>query len=201
MNIAELERLITEETVRRCGHEERKGKLSMSWLHLPDQEILNRYRNGCAMSVEQKRKLYQGTHAEDGMFERLLPYWTEVMGIPVFTTGSVVPALAERVRNVLVSAYDGRLTGHIDFVISKDEFIEYKTIAAKAGFEAQRQQNRVSFKTSCQCQSYLLWGRFEKCLVVTECLESGDLWIVEIRPHESHQTLLREKVERLLGKI
>jgi hypothetical protein len=187
MNATTLQKLIEDESIRQCGHEERKGKLSMSWLHLPEGEILQRVRTGCQMDDQTKLKLFQGTWAEEGMINRLMP--------------AIYGETFKKVFNVEISAFDSRLTGHIDFILDAETIVEYKCIGTREKFDKQKAQGKVPFKVFSQVQSYLLWGKYKKAFVVYECRDDGTIWVTEMPPHLNRQHELMEIAMRILSKI
>ncbi len=181
-----LQEDLVDETILECGHEERVGQLSMSSLYLPLEEILDRIRNGCAQTRENKLKLYQGKHAERGMRERLR-------------------ALALR-RGLLfeeprvLNALDGRLTGHTDCGIG-GAVVEIKTVPDADVLSKMRARAVVPYRVRCQVNAYMKWGPYPKALVVYETRCEGLIWVTELLPDLFLQSDLEKKALTVLGKI
>lgn len=181
-----LQSLLIQETINQCGHEERKGQLSMSWLSLPTEEILKRVRNGCAQSDESKLLLYQGTHSEKGMRERL----------DALCLSRHLPLYAPRV----ISAFGGRLTGHTDGSI-ENTVIEIKTVPDGKILREMASRGRVPFKVYSQVNAYMLWGEYRDALVIYEARGDGALWVTHVTPNKDLQKELDSKVRDVLRQI
>lgn len=187
MNAQELQQLLIAETVRQCGHELRQGQLSMSWLHLPQDIIIDQFRRGHYQLDEVKLKLYQGTWAEKGLLARL-------EGL------SHCSNLKYEGPRVL-KAFDGRLTGHVDAVINDIEFVEYKTVPTNEILAQVKVHERPPFKVFSQVQSYLKWGEFKKGYVIYESREGGAPWVTEIYPNPTRFRALDKIVIDVLHRI
>ena len=159
----------------------------MSNLHLRIEEILERYRNGYHPDEEQKLKLFQGTQSEIGMRGRL-----EIVCKKL--------GLAWGDPRVL-SAYGGRLTGHTDGDIDGDTVIEIKTVPDVAILNKMKGGDRVPFKVFSQVNAYMLWGPYERALVIYETRNEGLLWLVEVLPNNRVQAELQAKAEEVLKRI
>ncbi len=179
----ELHKLLDEETYRQCGHEERKGQLSMSWLHLPEEEIIDKVLNGCAMDDRSKLKLYQGTYAERGIRERLSS---------LLNSTSLLCTQPK-----VLTAYDGRLTGHTDGSID-DALVEIKSVPDEYALAQTRSKGKLPFKVFCQINAYMLWGKYKRAFVIYESREEGLHWVSEHYPNNNCQRDLIAKVETVL---
>lgn len=188
IDIPKFELLLKAETAKRCGHEERKGQLSMSWLSLSDQEILARMKNGHTVDTETKLKLHKGTMAENDLRDRIIAVSESEVGRKIGRWGP---------PRTLV-AYDGRLLGHTDGEIDST-LIEVKTVPDRAVLEKIKQLPILPFKVRAQTNAYMFWGRYRDALVVYETRVEGDLWPVGVRPDLELQRELRKKAERILA--
>jgi len=184
----QLKKLLIEETVRQCGHEERQGQLHMSSLHLPVDVILENIRNGQQVDDEMKLKFYRGTHAEKGFQERLRSL---LLAHQLYSDGPRT-----------IRAYDGRLIGHIDASLPNDNVvIDYKSAPDKDALAEVMQTRQVSRRIYFQVQSYMLWGNFGKGFVVYETMKEGFIFIVEVRPHEATRRRLKDTVREVLERM
>ena len=201
MNITptRLRELLDAETIRQCGHEERKGQLSMSWLHLPVDVIVDQVRKGCHFDDATKLKLYQGTHAEIGLRTRLSTLFSQDN---IASRDSIVWKPPQ-----VIEAYDGKLTGHIDgYIESAGKFndetlIEFKTVPDLTALAEIRRTRMVPRKVFHQVNAYMLWGDFVNCFVVYETRYEGEHEVLEIHPSHRLQEELKTKVERVLSML
>lgn len=177
--------LLVEETVRQCGHQERKGVLSMSSLLEKDEVIIDRFRNGHDVDTLTKLKFYHGSHAEEGMRTRLIALFEQTGKLECGTT---------------LVAYDGRLTGHVDFIID-GIVVEYKTVPTVEILDRMREQNNLPRRVFYQVQAYLLWGKFPKAFVVYESRAGGFPWVIEVLPDGNIRAELRAKADRLITAL
>lgn len=187
MNIPQLESTLRQVTAEHCGHEERKGVLGMSNLHLRVEEILERYRNGYHPDEEQKLKLFQGTQSEIGMRGRLEIVCKKlglVWGEPR-----------------VLSAYDGWLTGHTDGDIDGETAVEIKTVPNAEILFRMKSERRVPYKVVSQVNAYCLWGGYKDGLVVYETRNEGLLWLVEVKPSDRIRGELQAKATSVLAQI
>ena len=181
-----LHEMLDKETAIRSGHEERVGKLSMSWLYLSEQEILKRVREGVQMDDHQKLKLYLGTHCEKGIRDRLEAICKSI--------GHIWTPPKE------ISSFNGKLTGHIDGAIDR-ALVEIKTVPDEETLNVIKARGRIPFKVESQINSYMLWGPFERSLVIYEERENGTHWITEHFPNKQLQRDLHFKVQYVLGEL
>jgi len=186
-DVGVLHELLLQETINTCGHEERKGQLSMSWLSLPVEEIVQRVKNGHHEGLEKKLKFYQGTRAEEGMRTRL-------KAVLAFSPGQ---AIGEWKEPRLLTAYEGRLTGHTDGAIG-DTVVEIKTIPDRRAMEEMQHRGKLPFKVYAQVQSYIFWGRFRDGLVIYETRVEGEQSLVPVMPNRHVQEELRQKAEQVI---
>ena len=185
-DLQNLELMMLAETAAQSGHEERKGRLSMSWLWMDEQEIIMRIQAGCTATQTEKQKLYLGTLCERGIRERLR-------------------ALCEHAgwqyrEGGLLTAYDGKLTGHPDCFVN-DVLIEIKTLQCVEHLEGLKAKGRVPFKVYAQMNAYMLWGKYERGICMYEERATGAQWLVEIYPSRKMQEDLKAKAERILSAI
>lgn len=186
LDVQSLKDQLVQETGRLCGHQERKGKLSMSTLYLPIEELLKRYQEGHIVDDKTKLKLFQGTHAEIGVRNRL-------RCLAFANMWKYEPPTE-------ISAFEGRLTGHIDGVLG-GHLIEIKTVPSASALEDIRTTNRVPNKVFWQVNAYMLWGRYPDCYVIYETRAEGEICIVEVRPNRRIQEEMREKAQKLLQLV
>ncbi len=184
---AVLKDKLVDETVRLCGHEERKGQLSMSWLHLPIETIVDQVRNGHHQDDCTKLKLYQGTHAEKGMRERL----NLVCQVNNWSWGPPE----------VLTAYEGRLTGHTDGSINGC-LMEIKTVPDVEALAQIKATGKVPFKVFSQMNAYLLWGKFdETAFAIYETRKEGEIWVLRVTANPRVQDELQQKAEQVLAII
>lgn len=188
MNAKELTQLLISASIDLCGHEDRKNVISMSNLTLPVGEIVSRYYNGWPADRDKRLLFYQGTNA-DISFRHRLEHGIKGM--------SYSP---EYDLDVLITAFNGRLTGHPDAVVD-NVVIEYKSVPNNAQLERIREQRRVPFRTFSQVQAYLLWGKYDHAIVVYESRENGQIAALDIAPHATFQRDLIRKVQKVLDII
>jgi hypothetical protein len=174
------------ETAMSCGHEERVGIFSMSSLYLSEQEILQRIKDGVEMNERQRLKLYLGTHCEKGIRERLEAVCSKDFG--------------RWIPPRLVTAFNGRLTGHIDGGIDK-ALVEIKTVPNEAVLSEMKLRRTIPFKVEAQINSYMLWGPFERTLLIYEERENGTHWISEHFPNKNLQRDLHFKAKYILDAL
>lgn len=184
--IGTLHSALDLETALQSGHEERVGIFSMSSLYLSEQEILQRIKDGCEMNERQRLKLYLGTHCEKGIRERL-----EAVCRKGF--GTWTPPR-------LITAFNGRLTGHIDGAIDK-ALVEIKTVPNEAVLSEMKLRRTIPFKVEAQINSYMLWGPFERTLLIYEERENGTHWISEHFPNKNLQRDLHFKAKYILDAL
>lgn len=184
--IGTLHSALDQETALQSGHEERVGIFSMSSLYLSDQDILELIRSGVGMSEHQRLKLYLGTHSEKGIRERL-----EAVCRKGF--GTWTPPR-------LITAFNGRLTGHIDGAIDK-ALVEIKTVPNEAVLSEMKLRRTIPFKVEAQINSYMLWGPFERTLLIYEERENGTHWINECFPNKNLQRDLHFKAKYILDAL
>jgi hypothetical protein len=181
-----LEEILRNQTIKDSGHEERKGVLSMSSLHLEDDEIIRNYFDGMAVVPFQHLKFYRGKLAEEGFIER-------IVNSHIFSTVLV---------HQKISVYDDRLTGHTDILIPEHNIIfEYKSVPSIENLAELAQSKQVPYKVFCQVQGYLLWGKYTKAFIVYEAREGGYPIVIEMDSHYNKQVDLRNKAERILKQI
>lgn len=181
-----LQDLLDKETALQCGHEERVGIFSMSQLYLSEQDLLQKIKDGTQMNDRQKLKLYLGTHCEKGIRERLEAICSKGFG------------LWSPPR--LITAFNGRLTGHIDGAIDKI-LVEVKTVPNEAVLSEMRSRKTIPFKVVAQFNSYMLWGPFEGTLLIYEERENGTHWITYHYPNKSLQRDLDFKAQYILKAL
>jgi hypothetical protein len=158
----------------------------MSWLHLPDEEILRRVREGCYAADVDKMKLYQGTNSERSLRER-------------------IEAIC-RQKNLrwtpprVLSAYDGLLTGHTDGEL-EGILVEIKTVPDALILEKIIEHGRVPFKVYSQMNAYMLWGNYKRGLCIYEERTTGTLYVFEVYVNTGIQKGLKEKAERIIHQL
>lgn len=185
-NLQNLELMMLAETAAQSGHEQRKGQLSMSWLWMNDEEIVRRIQAGCTATQTEKQKLYLGTLCERGIRERL-------------------EALCKSAdwhyrEGGLITAYDGKLTGHPDCFIN-DTLIEIKTLQCIEHLDSLKVKGRVPFKVYAQMNAYMLWGKYEQGICLYEERATGAQWLTEIHPSRKVQDELKAKAEKILSAV
>jgi hypothetical protein len=178
--------MLDQETAVQSGHEERRGILSMSHLHLSDAEIVQQFRDGVQMDGHQKLKLYLGTLCERGIRERLEA---------ICAAGAGVWTKPKEIR-----AFNGRLTGHIDGAIDKT-LVEIKTVPTVKALEEMKLRSTIPYKVESQINSYMLWGPYERTLLIYEERETGTHWITEHFPNKHLQRDLHFKAEYILKTL
>lgn len=181
-----LQDLLDKETALQCGHEERVGIFSMSQLYLSEQDLLQKIKDGTQMNDRQKLKLYLGTHCEKGIRERLEAICSKGFG--------------RWSPPRLITAFNGRLTGHIDGAIDKI-LVEVKTVPNEAVLSEMRSRKTIPFKVVSQFNSYMLWGPFEGTLLIYEERENGTHWITYHYPNKSLQRDLHFKAKFILDAL
>ena len=181
-----LHTMLDQETAVQSGHEERRGILSMSHLHLSDAEILQQFRDGVQMDGRQKLKLYLGSLCERGIRERLKAICAA--GAGVWTDPKEI------------KAFGGRLTGHIDGAIDRT-LVEIKTVPTVKVLDEMKLRPTIPFKVESQINSYMLWGYYERTLLIYEERESGTHWITEHFPNKHLQRDLHFKAEFILKTL
>ncbi len=189
-DISVFQTLLIQETVKRSGHEERKGQLSMSWLSLDDEEIIRRFRNGCIEEPEKLLKLHKGTMCEKDLRDRIQAALETQIG----------RGLGEWKPPRTILAYDGRLTGHTDGSIGST-VLEVKTIPDIAILRQMKERGGIPFKVQCQVQSYIHWGKFKDGLVIYETRVEGEIWPVHVLSNPDLQQDLRQKAERIMRRL
>lgn len=181
-----LREMLDKETVLQCGHEERVGTLSMSWLDLSDEEILQRVKGDVQTDDRQKLKLYLGTLLKRGIRERLEK---------VCARGAVAWTPPR-----LITAFDGKLTGHIDGAIDK-VVVKIKTVPNEKILSEIKCRGKIPSKIECEINAFMLWGTFERAIVIYEERESGTHWLTERFPNKHMQRDLHFKVKYLLNRL
>ena len=183
MNLPQLELVLKAVTADLCGHQGRQGQLSMSWLSLPVDEIVDRVRNGHVVDPENKLKLFQGTQSEIALRGRL-EIVCKKLGLPWGDPETL-------------SAYDGRLTGHTDGSID-GHVVEIKTVPNVDILNRLKSDGRVPFKVFSQVSAYMLWGSHKRAVVIYETRAEGALWFCECLPNKRVEGELKEKAEKVL---
>jgi len=99
----------------------------------------------------------------------------------------------------LVAPWDERFRGHPDGQVDGD-VLEVKSVTA-AKFEEVRKSNRALQHHYEQVQIYLLYGRWERGVIVYKCRETGEIRPIVVWPHPPTQARLEEKAKAVLAAV
>lgn len=98
----------------------------------------------------------------------------------------------------VVAPFDERFRGHIDGALD-GALLEVKSVTRQR-FE-RIMDSKWPRRHLDQCEMYMRYGWFARCLIVYKCREDGDLWVVEITPDVARADALEEKAKRVLASV
>jgi len=173
-------------TEENCGFEER-DYLGMSQIWECPAELYDRMVNGRqAFMGRGARMCYEGLLHETDMIERL-------QALGVYGPGQE-----------LVAEWDERFQGHTDGVLlDGDEgelLLEVKSTTRRS-FKEVRGSNRALQRDYEQVQMYLLYGGWERAVIVYKCRETGEVRPIMVWPHAATQERLEGKARRVLEAV
>ena len=181
MEPRELRRALEKWTEENSGFEER-GYLGMSQIWRCPAGLYDDMVNGRRrFRGRAARMCYEGLLHERDMLERL-------QELDLYTPG-----------RELVAGWDERFRGHTDGEIN-GLLLEMKSTTLER-FEQIRQENRAPQRNYEQVQMYLLYGEYEKGVVIYKCRETGEVRPVMVWPHEPTQRRLEEKARAVLAGV
>lgn len=127
------------------------------------------------------RYCHEGMLHEKDVVERLVSAGVEVVNC----------------QRELVAEWDVRFKGHIDGEI-EGELLEIKSVSERR-FEEVR--NRPDGRHLDQCQMYMLFGGYEKGMIVYKCRENGLMWVVPVTRKEDVGERLVRKARMVLEAV
>lgn len=181
-----LRRAVEEWTAEHCGWEER-AYLGMSQIGKCPRQLFDDLVEGREVpGVRGAMLCYEGLLHEADLIGRL-----EAMGL--YAPG-----------RELVAAWDERFRGHTDGELvcegEEAELLEIKSVTA-AKFERVREQGRAFDEHYDQAQMYMLYGAYERGVVLYKCRESGRVWPVPVRADPERQVELERKAGSVLACV
>jgi hypothetical protein len=152
---------------------------------------------GCA--IQMYRNALDGPDTAKGS---LIRSYEGEMQVAEMLVRMELMGLAQRVTEEL-SALDGRLRGHprAELVNSGTPTLVMVKSVNRSNFEDVLDSNRALQKHYEAAQCYLLHGGWSKAVVIYKCRDDGDVWVVEVLPHERAQRRVMDKVLTVLEAI
>jgi len=169
-------------TAQNCGHDSERRYLGMSQIWRCPADLYDVVLNGQPeVSLRDGQRFYEGYLHERDMVARL-----QAVGL--------YEACGE-----LVAPWDERVRGHPDGIIGGD-LLEIKSVWT-AQFEEVRRSNRALQSHYEQIQLYLLYGDWERAIVIYKNRETGELRPIVVWPHVATQERLEEKARQVLEAV
>jgi hypothetical protein len=170
-----------------CEHAgmEARGYLGMSQVGLCTVQMYRNVLDGPDQAKGSLIRSYEGEMHVDEMLARMI-----LMG------------LAWPVEEEL-SALDGRLRGHpkAELVNSGTPTLVMVKSVNRFNFEGVLDSNRAMQKHYEAAQCYMLHGGWSKAVVIYKCRDDGDVWVIEVLPHERAQRRVMDKVQAVLEAL
>ena len=186
MRPGELRRAIEGWVVANSGHEER-DYLGMSQISRCPAELYDALVNGREAPGPGLSALFHEGYLHQADLERCLGE------LGLFGPGREV-----------VADWDPRFRGHTDGELCEPcgtvELVEFKSVGGDR-FQFVREENRCFEDHFDQVQMYLLYGGYERGMVVYKCRESGRVWPVPVRGDAERQAQLETKARLVLAAL
>ena len=171
---------IEQYTAANSGFEERREYVSLSQIHLPEEDIIRQYFDGFKADHLARLKCYKGYQMERDLKDRI-----------VNTFGN------ERVYTLpAVTAFDGIVAGHPDLLLDRIP-ADIKSVPLDEHLPVGRVPRRVFL----QLQAYMLYGNWPRSLAIYESRETGRIADYGINPVVSVQNEIHAKLKRVVEYI
>lgn len=174
-------------TASRSNYETSRRYISLSRVHLREDEMINEYMQGFPSSMEIQLKCYKGYQMERDLLARI----KQVYGDRI-TTGA----------SLEIEAFDGLVKGHPDF-----KFDDYPGDCKSVAMDEwlPKPDGKLPKRIYFQLQAYMLYSKKDRAIVVFESRQSGlieDFWLKENpRVQELIHNRLQAVVNELKGKL
>jgi hypothetical protein len=175
MIVKELETKLIQWSTQNSGYDEHRPYIGLSGIGDCSLIIYRRFFNRIGASIESRLKTRYAYEIEENLKQRL-----RAMGI--YSPGKEI------------SIYDGLVQGHTDGQIGKD-LLEIKTVPLT---EHIPRNNEIPRKAFWQSQGYMLYGNYDRSIMIYFARDYGVFKIFEIPRHAIMSDRIRSKIDALI---
>ena len=178
MNTQDVTNSIRNYMIDNSGFETTRSYLSISHISGCPRRAVDEYKNGFTVNENTYRMCFAGYDQEKS-----------IRGILEKTGILVIHGLE------VIAPFDNRLRGHVDGISKDGDLIEIKSLSVKK-WEKLLLANKAFYEHYCQCQLYMLYGKFNQTFIVYRNRETYEHKVIsfDFSPAKAHELELKSRI-------